>query len=60
MSDKNYAFHLVNLVSKLNPDHAYVAGFLAGYLSSLMEQDPIVYKQFVRHLSKQSESDKKP
>ena len=28
----------------------YQGGFLAGYLASLMEQDPFVYKRFIKHI----------
>ena len=28
----------------------YQGGFLAGYLASLMEEDPFVYKRFTRHI----------
>ena len=50
------AYHIINLVSKRNPAPAYVAGYLAAYLVYLMDKDPYVYKEFLRHLSKQDKS----
>lgn len=41
-------------VSKINPytgakSVAYTVGFLVGYLSTLMQKDPFIYRQFVKH-----------
>jgi hypothetical protein len=60
MSHKDYTQTIINLVAELNPHYAnegrigyvYAAGFLASYLANLMERDPYVYREFVKHSAK--------
>ena len=55
-----YTQAIINAIAEINPHYntdgrigyVYAAGFLASYLASLMERDPYVYKEFIRHLGK--------
>jgi hypothetical protein len=60
MSHKDYTQAIINQVAELNPHYnqdgrigyVYAAGYLASYLASLMQEDPYVYKRFVKHSQK--------
>lgn len=50
---KDYTRGILALLEQLGPDneqlhHIYSIGFLASYIASKCEQDPYVYKEFVR------------
>ena len=58
---KQMAEHLLEAVASVNPYskqgtnakqeyNIYQGGFLAGYLASLMEEDPFVYRRFMKHI----------
>lgn len=57
---QQYTQAVINEVAELNPHYAnegrigyvYAAGYLASYLASLMQEDPYVYKRFVKHSQK--------
>lgn len=49
-----FARDILDQISKINPytgakSVAYTVGFLTGYLSTLMQKDPFIYRQFVKH-----------
>ena len=45
-----YANWIVTVIQKQRDDPLYSTGFLAGYLASLMLEDPYVYKRFKHHI----------
>lgn len=58
---KQMAEHLLETVASVNPYNKlaanakqeyniYQGGFLAGYLASLMTEDPFVYRRFMKHI----------
>ena len=61
---KRYANQILADLSRVNPytkrdgmiAYLYAAGFLAGYLASLAEEDPFIYKRFKNHIDKSSQS----
>ena len=60
MNKQPYTQAVLDQIAEINPYnkqgenskseyYIYNMGFLASYLGSLMEQDPFIYKQFIRH-----------
>lgn len=55
---KQYASAILNDLSQVNPytkkdgmiAYLYAAGYLAGFLASLAEEDPWIYKRFKKHI----------
>jgi hypothetical protein len=47
-----YANWIVTVIQKQRNDPLYSTGFLAGYLASLMLEDPYVYKRFKNHIER--------
>lgn len=58
---KALANQILTDLSRVNPytkrddqqAYMYAVGFMAGYLASLSEEDPWVYKRFKRHIEQQ-------
>lgn len=57
-----YANQILRDVAQVNPyaktdgmtAYLYAAGYLAGFIASLAEEDPYVYKRFRQHVDKQA------
>ena len=55
---KDYVDYIIRSIQTINPHssnegrigYVYAAGFLASYLASLLEEDPIAFHQFKRHI----------
>ncbi len=58
---RQMAEHILTEVASVNPYNKaaanakqeyniYQGGFLAGYLASLMEEDPFIYRRFMKHI----------
>ncbi len=58
---ENYCNQILRDIAKVNPytredgriAYVYATGFLAGYLASLAEEDPYIYKRFKQHVEAQ-------
>lgn len=58
MEHRSLANQILRDLSQVNPytrndgmiAYIYAAGFLAGYLASLAEEDPFIYRRFQKHV----------
>ena len=63
---KAYANQILRDLSQVNPysktdgmiAYLYAAGYLAGFIASLAEEDPFIYKRFKRHIDEQQTQSK--
>lgn len=64
---RDFAAHILQQLGEINPYnrqgqnlrneyYIYQLGFLAGYLASVFENDPILYREFREHLKRQKRS----
>ena len=58
---KDYAQQILTDIAKINPYKSndknmafiWATGYLAGFIASLAEEDPFVYKRFSKHIEEQ-------
>ena len=58
---RQYTDYIIDSVRSVNPykssegriGYVYASGFLASYLANILEEDPIMFREFKKHIEKQ-------
>ena len=59
---EQYNREIMQILAEINPythkdgriAYVYATGYLAGYLASLMAEDPFIYKRFLNHAKRKT------